>query len=68
MIPCRIALILSRSESSSSSMGSQHRAQRGLRDLRGRDHDVLDLDDRGVRVDDAEVGNGGLTRAGTLSW
>jgi hypothetical protein len=24
-----------------------------------RDHDVLDLDDRGVRVDDAEVGNGG---------
>ena len=37
---------------------SQDRAERRLRDLRRRDHVVLDLDDRRVRLDDAEVRNG----------
>jgi hypothetical protein len=36
---------------------AQHRAQRRLRDLRGRHHEVLDLDDRGLRLDDPEVGD-----------
>jgi hypothetical protein len=36
---------------------AEHRAQRRLRDLRGRDHEVLDLDDRGLRLDDPEVGD-----------
>ena len=58
MIPCRIALIFSRSESSSSSdVLAEHGAQRRLRDLGGRDHVVLDLDDRVLRVDDLEVGD-----------
>ena len=39
-------------------MLSEDRAERRLRDLRGRDHVVLDLDDRRVRLDDAEVRDG----------
>ena len=58
MISCRIALILSRSERSSSSRcWPSTRPQRRLRDLRGRDHEVLDLHDRVLRVDDPEVGD-----------
>ena len=38
-------------------MLAEHRAQRRLRDLRGRDHEVLDLDDRVLRLDDPEVGD-----------
>ena len=34
---------------------AEHRAQRGLRELAGRLEEVLDLDDRVLRVDDAEV-------------
>ena len=34
---------------------AEHRPQRRLRDLGGRDHVVLDLDDRRLRVDDPEV-------------
>ena len=37
---------------------AEHRAQRGLRDLGGGEEEVLDLGDRLVRVDDAEVGDG----------
>ena len=36
---------------------AEHRAQSRLRDLRGRDHVVLDLNDRVVRLDDPEVGD-----------
>ena len=36
---------------------AEHRPQRRLGDLRGRDHEVLDLHDRGLRVDDPEVGD-----------
>src|SRR6188508_3355545 len=35
---------------------AEHRAQRGLGDLRGGEQEVLDLDDRLVRVDHPEVG------------
>ena len=38
---------------------AEHRAQRRLRDLRGRQQVVLDLHDRVVRVHDAEVADGG---------
>ena len=41
---------------------AEHRAQRRLRDLRGRGQHVLDLDDRPGRVDDAEVGDRGDAR------
>src|SRR4051794_10104575 len=34
---------------------TEHRAQGRLRDLRGRDHEVLDLHDRVLRLDDPEV-------------
>ena len=34
---------------------AEHRAQRGLRELAGRVEVVLDLDDRVLRIDDAEV-------------
>ena len=37
---------------------AEHGAQRRLRDLRRRDHVVLDLRDRRVRLDDPEVRNG----------
>ena len=37
---------------------AEHGAERRLRDLRRRDHVVLDLDDRVLRLDDAEVGDG----------
>ena len=37
---------------------AEHGAQRRLRDLRGRGHVVLDLNDRGLRLDDAEVRDG----------
>ncbi len=37
---------------------TEHRPQRRLGDLRGRDHEVLDLYLRGVRVHDPEVGDG----------
>ncbi len=37
---------------------AEHGAQRRLRDLRRRDHEVLDLDDRRFGVDDPEVGDG----------
>ncbi len=36
----------------------EHRPERRLRDLRRRDHVVLDLHDRGLRLDDPEVGDG----------
>ena len=36
---------------------AEHRPQRRLRDLRRRDHEVLDLDDRVLRLDDPEVGD-----------
>ena len=36
---------------------AEHRAQRRLRDLRGGDEEVFDLDDRFLGVDDAEVGD-----------
>ena len=39
-------------------MLAEHRAQRRLRDLRGRDHEVLDLHDRVLRLDDPEVRDG----------
>ena len=39
-------------------MLAEHRAQCRLGDLRGRDDEVLDLDDRRFGVDDAEVGDG----------
>ena len=39
-------------------MLTEHRAQRRLGDLGRRDHVVLDLDDRRLRVDDPEVGDG----------
>ena len=39
-------------------MLAEHRAQRGLRQLAGRGHEVLDLDDRSLRIDDAEVEDG----------
>ena len=34
---------------------AEHRAQRGLRQLAGRGHEVLDLDDRALGIDDAEI-------------
>ena len=37
---------------------AEHRAQRRLRDLRGRGHVVLDLDDRRLRLHDPEVRDG----------
>ena len=36
---------------------AEHGAQRRLRDLRRRDHEVLDLHDRVLRLDDPEVGD-----------
>jgi hypothetical protein len=48
-------------------MLAEHRPQRRLRDLRRRDHEVLDLHDRGLlRIDDPEVATA-FTRTGTLS-
>ena len=59
MIVCRIPLILSRSERSSSrDVLAEHRSQRRLGDLGCRVHVVLDLHDRGFRLDDPEVRNG----------
>jgi hypothetical protein len=52
---CRIALIFSRSERSSSSELPEHGAKRRLSDLRGRDDVVRDLHDCRVWVDDPEV-------------
>jgi len=60
MIVCRIALILSRSESSLVELVLP-RARSGAssaRSARGRDHEVLDLDDRVLRRDDPEVRDG----------
>jgi hypothetical protein len=36
---------------------AEHRAQGCLRDLGGRGHEVLDVHDRGLGIDDAEVGD-----------
>ena len=52
---------LSRSRSASSLVElvfAEDGAQRGLRQLAGRGHKVRDLDDRSLRVDDAEVKDG----------
>jgi hypothetical protein len=40
----------------------KHRAQRRLRDLRCGDHEVLDLNDRRLRLDDPEIGDRVYTR------
>ena len=39
-------------------MLAEHRAQRRLRQLAGRRHEVLDPDDRPLRIDDAEIEDG----------
>ena len=62
MIPWRMALIFSLGEQLVEGVLAEHRAQRGLRDLRGGDHEVLELHDRRFRVDDPEVGDGVDTR------
>ena len=69
MIPCRIALIFSRSDSSSSSWcwpSTDRSVVCAICERRG--HEVLDLDDRLLRRDDAEVRDGVDADAGTLSF
>ena len=59
MICWRIALILSRSDEQLVELVlAEHAPQRRLCDLRRRDHEVLDLDDRVLGLDDPEVGDG----------